>query len=53
MFYALCHTVDSFVGMGKNASKSSSAGVPCRGCAAPLCRPLLFGRYAPSSLRPA
>ncbi|MBL0355019.1 MAG: hypothetical protein IPP03_21165 [Dechloromonas sp.] len=53
MFYALCHAVDSFVGMGKNAPKKSPAGVAGQCFAARLCRPLRFGRYAPSSLRPA
>jgi len=52
MFYALCHGVDSFVGLGKNAPKKSPAETACRGRAAMLCRPPLFGRYAPSSLRP-
>ncbi|MGB4912527.1 MAG: hypothetical protein WBO95_10440, partial [Candidatus Dechloromonas phosphoritropha] len=48
-----CHAVDSFVGMGKNAPKKSPAGVACQCFAAWLCRPPRFGRYAPSSLRPA
>jgi len=39
--------------MGKNAPKKSPAGMTCRCFAARLCRPPLFGRYAPSSLRPA
>ena len=30
MFYALCHAVDSFVEMGKNAPKKSPAGFACR-----------------------
>ena len=53
MFYALCRGIDSFVGLGKNAPKKSPAKMACRGRAAMLCRPSLFGRYAPSSLRPA
>jgi hypothetical protein len=53
MFYALCHGVDSFVVWGKNAPKKSPAETACRGRAAMFCRPPLFGRYAPSSLRPA
>jgi hypothetical protein len=52
-FYALCHGVDSFVDLGKNAPKKSPAETACRGCAAVFCRPPRFGRYAPSSLRPA
>jgi hypothetical protein len=52
MFDALCHAVDSFEGMGKNAPKKSPAGTACRSFAARPCRPPLFGRYAPSSLRP-
>jgi hypothetical protein len=53
MFYALCHAVDSFLGRDKNAPKKSPAGMACRCFAARLCRPPRFGRYAPSSLRPA
>jgi hypothetical protein len=53
VFYALCHAVDSFVVWGKNAQKKSLADGACRGRAAMLCRPALFGRYAPSSLRAA
>jgi hypothetical protein len=53
MLYALRHAFDSFVEMGKNAPKKSPAGAACRSFAARLCRPSLFGRYAPSSLRPA
>jgi hypothetical protein len=53
MFYALCHAVDSFLGKDKNAPKKSPAGMACRCFAARLCRPPRFGRYAPSSLRPA
>ncbi|OIP08095.1 MAG: hypothetical protein AUK49_12455 [Betaproteobacteria bacterium CG2_30_68_42] len=53
MLYAMRHdAVDSFVGMGKNAPTKSPAGAACQGFAARLCRPPLFGRYAPSSLRP-
>lgn len=50
---ALCHRVDSFVSMGKNAAKKSHAGTACRSHAAVLCRPPPFGCYAPPSLRPA
>ena len=53
MLYAMRHdAVDSFVGMGKNAPTKSPAGAACQDFAARLCRPPLFGRYAPSSLRP-
>ncbi len=45
--------VDPFVGRGKNIPKKSPAGVACWGPATVLCRPPLFGRYAPSSLWPA
>ena len=53
MFYSLGHGVDSFVGRGNNAPRKSPARLACRAPAAMLCRPPLFGRYAPSSLRPA
>ncbi|AMM18459.1 hypothetical protein AX768_29790 (plasmid) [Burkholderia sp. PAMC 28687] len=53
MFYALRHAVDSFVNVGKNAPKESPANMTCEGFAARLCRPPLFGRYAPSSRRPS
>jgi hypothetical protein len=41
------------VDLGKNAPRKSPAETACRGCAAVFCRPPRFGRYAPSSLRPA
>ena len=47
------HALDSFEGVGKNAPKKPPAGSPGQIRGAVHCRPPLFGRYAPSSLRPA